>query len=249
LYSCQKDELVSFTEKEEITGLKSKTMNTFYSSSVPVGGGVARAWVKINKEGNPLEVGINLSGKALTNLPEEQKVWVLELPKNKAHHFYTHVLFDWNPGGHEPPGVYDVPHFDFHFYTIPNEERMAIPAMDETYSDPPPAGQYVPSLYLQLPGLVPQMGAHWVDLTSPELNGGTFTHTFIWGSYDGEFIFWEPMITLDYLLTQPDGNFPIRQPSAYQNDGWYASDYVIKYSQNPAEYTVALTNLTYREGE
>ncbi len=48
-------------------------------------------------------------------------------------------------------------------------------------------------------GGVPQMGAHWVDVTSPELNGSTFAQTFIYGSYDGQVNFYEPMITLDFL--------------------------------------------------
>jgi len=249
VYSCQEVEV-----PEPLTSdleLKSKTMNTFYSKSVPVGNGVARAWIQVEKNGDPISVGINLSGKALMNLPEEHAVYVLELPKNKGHNFYTHVLFDWNPGGHEPPGVYDLPHFDFHFYTIPSEEREAIPFMPPPYKDDAD-GQYIPPLYVPLPGLIPEMGAHWADVTSPELQDpplAEFTHTFIWGSYEGEFIFWEPMVTREYLLTQPDEVFSINQPVAYQKDGWYATDYQISYSMKPNEYTVALLNLTYHDGQ
>jgi hypothetical protein len=29
------------------------------------------------------------------------------------------------------------------------------------------------------------MGVHWIDPKSPEFNGGKFTQTFIFGSYDG----------------------------------------------------------------
>ncbi len=248
--SCQKEELSESLSSD--LELKSKTMNTFYSKTVPVGNGVARAWIQVQKNGDPSAVGINLSAKALMDLPDEHTAWVLELPKNKGHNFYTHVLFDWNPGGHEPPGVYDLPHFDFHFYTIPSEEREAIPFMPPPYEDDKPAAQYIPPLYMLLPGLVPEMGAHWADLTSPELQNppvAEFTHTFIWGSYEGEFIFWEPMVTKKYLLTQPDEVFPIRQPDAYQKDGWYATDYQISYSEKPNEYTVALLNLTFHEGQ
>lgn len=252
LQGCQKDELgtdLSGLTSELSPELKSQSVNTFYSSTLPVGNGVARAWVSVNKKGEPNSVGINLSGKALQNLPTEPKQYVLILPKNKGQNFYTHVLFDWNPHGHEPEGVYDLPHFDFHFYIVSNEDRMAIPPMAPPYFDTPPASQYIPALYIQLPGLVPEMGAHWVNVTSPELNGAKFTHTLIWGSYSGEYIFWEPMITLDYLLTQPDEIFPISQPSAYQKNGWYATDYKISYSSKPQEYTIALMNLTYHEGE
>jgi hypothetical protein len=104
-------------------------------------------------------------------------------------------------------------------------------------------------MYAPTPGGVPQMGAHWVDVTSPEFNGGIFTKTFIWGSYDGSFIFWEPMITLDYLLTQPNDLIPLRQPEAFQKDGWYATNYKISYTKNPNQYTVALTDLMFHAGE
>lgn len=51
------------------------------------------------------------------------------------------------------------------------------------------------------------------------------------------------MITLEYLLSQPDEVFPIPQPKAYQKDGWYATDYKISYSEKPDEYSVSLINL------
>ena len=54
---------------------------------------------------------------ALENLPADLTQYVLELPANKGKNFYTHVLIDWNPKGHEPAHIYDLPHFDIHFYT------------------------------------------------------------------------------------------------------------------------------------
>ncbi|MCK3684737.1 DUF5602 domain-containing protein [Maribellus sp. YY47] len=248
LQSCQKDEMIS-SAGDDFMELKNASMNTFYSSTEPVGNGVVRAFVTQNKAGDPLEVGINVSAKALEKLPSEMMQYVLELPKGKGNHFYTHVLFDWNPMGHEPPGVYDLPHFDIHFYIIPNEDRMNIPPMAPPYLDPAPDSAYIPPMHMELEGLVPGMGAHWVDLTSPELSGATFTRTFIWGSYGGEFIFWEPMITLDYLKTMPDEIIPIPQPQAYQNAGWYPTDYKISYSSVKKQYTISLVNLMYHEAE
>jgi len=251
IQGCQKEDLG--TDPGLTNGispeLKSQSMNTFYSSTLPVGKGVARAWITVTKTGEPISVGINLSGKALQNLPAEPQQYVLILPKNKGQNFYTHVLFDWNPHGHEPIGVYDVPHFDFHFYTVSNEDRLAIPFLAPPNFDTPPASKYIPALYIPLPGLVPEMGAHWVNVTSPELHEIPFTHTMIWGSYMGEYIFWEPMVTLDYLLSKPDATFPISQPTAYQKDGWYANNYKISYSLHPEEYSISLTNLMFHAGE
>jgi hypothetical protein len=35
-------------------------------------------------------------------------------------------VINWMPEGHPSPMVYTVPHFDFHFYMIPNAERLNI---------------------------------------------------------------------------------------------------------------------------
>lgn len=250
LQSCQKDELAGFSDENSLE-LKSNSMNTFYSPTITVGNGVARAWVAENKNGEPTSVGINLSAKALQNLPEEPTQYVLTLPKNKGQNFYTHVLFDWNPHGHEPAGIYDLPHFDVHFYIIPNEDRLAIPLLLPPGYDVAPGADYIPTSYFPLPGLVPEMGAHWANSKSPELPPvfATFTHTFIWGSYNGEFIFWEPMLTREYLLSQPNEIFSINQPVKYKRSGWYATDYKVSFSSHPNQYTVALMNLTYHDGE
>jgi len=246
LQSCQKDELGTVPNPDANSlDLKSSTLNTFYSPTQPMGNGVARGWVKVNKMGDPIEVGINLSGKALMNLPEEPQTFVFELPKNKGENFYTHLLVDWNPHGHEPDGIYTFPHFDFHFYIIPSEERMNIPATDTM--DIAPAPEFQPPMYMQLPGTVPEMGAHWIDLLAPEFNGGSFTSTFIWGSYQGKFVFWEPMITVAYLNSHPDDTYVVRQPEAFQESGWYPMSYKVSYSNSPDEYTVSLTNLVWHD--
>ena len=250
--ACQKEDQFSSplnTSASSKAEFKAYSVNTFYSPTLPIGNGVVRAWVKENINGEPVSVGVNLSEKALQNLPSVPSQYVLILPKNKGQNFYTHVLLDWNPQGHEPAHVYDVPHFDVHFYIISNEDRLAIGPNDIAEFANAPASQYVPDHYLQLPGGVPQMGAHWADLLSPELNGGSFTKTFILGSYDGNFIFWEPMITRDYLLTHPNSITDVRQPEVYQHDGYYATQYKVSYSVSPKEYSIALVNLVYHEGE
>ncbi len=76
----------------------------------------------------------------MEKLPAENSECILPFPKTKGMHFYTHGYLDWNPQGHIPVGIYDKPHFDFHFYIISNEARMAIGANDNiqfaTYPDP-----------------------------------------------------------------------------------------------------------------
>ena len=79
--------------------------------------------------------------------------------------------------------------------------------------------------------------------------GQTFTKTFIWGTYNGNVTFWEPMISRSYLLTHPDDLVNLAQPTAYQKDGWYASSYQVIYSSDTKEYILALTNFVFHKGE
>ena len=47
---------------------------------------------------------------------------------------YKFIELDWNPAGHEPAGVYTLPHFDYHFYKIGVAERDAIVPTDPAFA-------------------------------------------------------------------------------------------------------------------
>ena len=158
------------------------------------------------------------------------------------------MLIDYNPHGHEPPGVYDLPHFDVHFYMIPSAERMEIGPADPGF-DILPAPQYIPDFYMRIPGGVPQMGTHWADLLAPEFNGQTFTRTYIWGSFDGKVIFFEPMITVAYLESEPSETIPLRQPQSYQRDGYYPTSYRVEHREHPDRYEISLQGLEFHPGQ
>jgi hypothetical protein len=254
LQACQKDDgLISESavdlKKGGAIGNHANPERTFYSSARHIGNGRAQAWVTENRNGEPASVGLSISAGALNNLPDEMTGMVLELPKRWGKGFYTFVMLDWNPQGHEPPGIYDLPHFDVHFYIIPDEERLAMLPYKVAEFENLPSGEYVPAGYFRGPGFVPMMGVHWLDGASPELHGATFTKTFIWGSYDGEFVFWEPMVTRDYLLTRPHEVIELPQPAAYKRDGWYPARYEISYSAIGSEYIIALRNLQFHQGQ
>ncbi|NJW55404.1 hypothetical protein, partial [Salinimicrobium oceani] len=72
-----------------------------------------------------------------------------------------------------------------------------------------PDAAYLPETYFTADPveMVPYMGVHWLDSSSPEIpfNQGNFTHTFIYGTYNSEVVFLEPMITVDYLRNEADG--------------------------------------------
>jgi hypothetical protein len=254
LQACQKDDgfvnesAVNLKDGQAIEN-SAGPERTFYSSARHIGNGRAQAWVAENRNGDPTAVGITISAMALNNLPDDMTGFVLELPEDRGKGFYTFVMLDWNPQGHEPPQIYGLPHFDVHFYIIPDEERMAMLPDNLAEFGNLPAPQYVPMGYFPAPGFVPFMGVHWLDGASPELGGATFTKTFIWGSYDGEFVFWEPMMTRDYLLTLPNEVIDIPQPAVFKRDGWYPTKYEISYSKAGNEYNIALRDLQFRQGQ
>jgi hypothetical protein len=226
-----------------------KPEKTLYGPSVPIGLGVGRAWVSQDLSGNPTAAGIDLSEAALKNLPEMNQEYILKFNPNAATHFYKYVCLNWSAHGHIPNSIYNISHFDVHFFNIEDSERMMIGSHGSAEITMAPLVQYIPSNYEQLIGGAPTMGAHWFDLLAPEFHGSVFTKTFIWGSNNGKFIFWEPMITRDYLLTHPDSETALRQPVAFQQDGWYPQSYLVRYSTSPNKYTIALTNLTFQQGQ
>mmetsp|Transcript_26419 Transcript_26419/g.55260 ORF Transcript_26419/g.55260 Transcript_26419/m.55260 type:complete len:320 (-) Transcript_26419:1716-2675(-) len=159
---------------------------------------------------------------------------VLPFPKEAygPGFFFTEIQLNWNPLGHGPPGsLYEgAPHFDFHFYTTPTEERESLIPSTVGPQECPWTGGAVPeaefpvfldscdqfeaSMQLtppeQLPptytivnAVEPGMGNHMIDfVNSPEWNGaGYFTHTWIWGHLLGSIGYLEPMVALEYMDT------------------------------------------------
>ena len=173
---------------------------------------------------------------------------LLEMPAANPS-IYQHLSLDWNAMGHEPAGVYDKPHFDFHFYSINQAERIAIDPADPAFATKAanhPAAGFMPQGYVPVPPPVPAMGVHWIDPTSPELNGQPFTRTFIYGSWNGAMTFAEPMITRAFLLTKPNATNPVPTADRAAVPGLYPKAYAVRFNQATSRYEVALTNLISR---
>jgi hypothetical protein len=107
---------------------------------------------------------------------------------------------------------------------------------------------YVHPDHIDVGAAVPDMGNHLIDSKSPELvtQGTLFTHTFIFGAYDGHVSFYEPMITRAYLESRPDLCVPIKQPQAWQIEGYYPTTYCIRYLADDERYTVSLEEFVRR---
>ena len=175
---------------------------------------------------------------------------------------FAWVSVNWNPMGHTPPAppVWAVPHLDFHFYIMAREAvrqirpgpcAELIDCDDFKRAQTPVPARYVHADHIDVGAAVPAMGNHLIDAKSPELvvQGREFTHTFIFGAYDGSVIFYEPMVTLAYLQTRPDLCVPIKQPRAWATDGYYPTTYCIRYLADEERYTVSLEGFVRRTAE
>jgi hypothetical protein len=173
---------------------------------------------------------------------------------------FTYLLVNWNPTGHVPPEVYDLPHFDVHFYVNDNSERLAIrpgpcPMLvncaDYRLGKDLPAPRYRHPDYVDVDALEPAMGNHLVDPTGPEFNGERFTHAFVYGTWDDDVTFYEPMVTRQWYRglvdgTRDDACFPLKLPRAWERSGWYPTRYCLRYRENRDELITSLEGFVYR---
>jgi len=228
----------------------------YFGAAFTLGDGTARSYVKIDGAGNPTEVGLVMSEQAMNGLPSgagehghaHHQSIDIPLPPQASATPYDHIGLDWNPDGHAP-GPYLLPHFDVHFYMISRSQRTLMTGAGEDSARMvlAPELKYVPAGYIATHEGVPQMGMHWVDPSSPELNGATFTETMIWGSYNGRMIFTEPMITRDFLVGHPNVTRNLKLPAAYDRTGlYYPTTYRVCFDETSKEYVVSLCDMTRR---
>ncbi len=214
-----------------------------------LGNGTVRTYIQLDEQNNPQEVGVILTEAALSGLPAHGTEVVLPLPAQASTTILNHVGFDWRSHGHAPEPIYGSPHFDVHFYTITPEERASITLvgsdLEKAYATPDP--DLIPTGYILAPDSAEaQMGAHWIDPTGEEFQGEPhgFEHTMIYGFYNGEMAFIEPMVSLDFLSSKQSFAGGIAVPKRYTQAGAYPTGYSITYNEATQEYAIALTGFT-----
>lgn len=259
--------------------------NVHYGAPVGMGNGTVRTYLAFDQGGKPMELGVLMDADALQGLPAERTTsgrcfdmngngridesgecegdheYVLALPAVVADRWdiaFKWVGLNWQVHGHIPPGTYDLPHFDFHFY-IANEAAVRairtgscgifMDCDDFKRATQPVPAKYVDHRHVSVGAAVAAMGNHLIDTTAPEFAKPPrkFTHTWIYGAYDGRITFHEPMITREFLLTRPNVCAPIKQPQAWQISGYYPTRYCMRYHERANKYTVSLEGLEYRE--
>ncbi len=207
------------------------TTKLFKGKSVAFQHGTAFTWYEVDKTNKPLRIAIAIDDAAMASLDRgdgkdghtHNNSVSLPMPAESHSSIFTHGLLNWNPMGHPLQGVYDLPHFDFHFFTISEPARLAIPPYEQAPDkwNNYPAADYMPLNYVPIPPGVPHMSGHWVDVTSPELNGQKFTQSYIYGSYDGKVTYQEPMVSEAFLNANAGFTRSIPQAAKVEKPGWY----------------------------
>jgi len=231
---------------------------TFFGPVTVVASGSGRAYVILDASGAPTNLGVALTASAMANLPNDAAEYVFALPSQAGSTPFKHAAINWAPQGHPPPMIYTVPHFDFHFYTISEAERLAIDPADPQWATKVgsfPAPQFWPERFYPLSLLmgvpadavgVPLMGMHWLGVAAPELHGAEFTETFFYGSWDGALIFAEPMITKKTLESRVSVDKTLPEAPVYAPAGMHAGGYRVYYDAERDRHRVALTQFIER---
>jgi hypothetical protein len=250
---------------------------------VNLGDGPVASYAEFDAAGKPKAIGVAFSRAALASLPKalsdghrcfdangdgvidpatECSAWherVLPLPSEAARRAdlpFKWALINWNPAGHMPPGVFDKPHFDVHFYLEPIENVFAIERgkcgselvrCDQyAIARKPIPSNYLPANYLDLGIVAPAMGNHYIDPADHNFHGEMFKRHWVYGVYDGRVIFYEEMLTLAYMQSKPDTCYPIATAEAVAVAGYYPTQSCIRYSSTKDEVTVSLEGFVSR---
>jgi hypothetical protein len=225
--------------------------HVYRGPAVPLGQGTAQAWVAVGEDGEPDALGVSISEAAVRSVETlHAAALTLDFPPEAGETGFDHVLLNWNPHGHPPMHVWDTPHFDFHFYMIPAAVREAISDADpefKTKAERRPDARFVPVDYFMEEGAVPAMGVHWADTHTPELHGKPFTHTLIYGGWDGVFNFVEPMVDKTVLDSRETVVAPVKQAAAVAIPGFYPTQYRIDFEPATGEHRIVLEGLVARE--
>lgn len=264
LLSCSQDETITTdlqtnTAKPFNVKTNAIQLNVFKGPQVTLGYGKVRSWISVDGDRNPVEIGIEITREALLQPERDKKTAApagstIVIPLHlKAQQLtpFNHIGLNWNPNGHEPEQVFDVPHFDIHFYMISLEEQMAIPewslSTNELFNNYPPLG-FMPADYFTPPDdatAEAQMGKHWLPANLPDYL--PFSKIMIYGSFNGELIFVEPMITLDYLLSNTATSVAYSQPDHFAKAGNYPTKYNIYHDAITGNTYITLSDFVARE--
>lgn len=200
-----------------ISPLAATAQGIEFGAEMPLGTGTVRAFAETDATGFATRIGVEMTEDAVTSLGHDMVFLTVALPEAAQLAGYDHVYLGWMPHGHAPEDLFGAPHFDVHFYTMTEADRLAIDPSDPLFMEKAanrPSADQMPPNFVPPPELdpIPAMGEHWVDVTDPVFSGQPFEAVMIYGAWDGELTFVEPMVTRDLLVSRSDFGGEVGQP-------------------------------------
>jgi hypothetical protein len=216
-----------------------------------VDGNLVVSWARVHAWNGVKEVGVTIPVAVFDEMPEEDgpgphgAYATLAFPDIvQETTYFNHVELHSNPHGHDtPPGSVNpirnsVPHFDFHYYAIPEEAVWLIPAS----TVPPPllprvAPERLPAGYTQPGRSIVEMGRHsspiW-SLFDPDFLSTITLAGFLPDATQMHFI--EPMVSRERLLERTDFELPVPMPAEFGRLMRYPTKFVADYDADLDAY-------------
>jgi len=219
-------------------------VRVLWGESAIIDGTRVVTWALVSQRDNTiLAVGVTFSLKMAKEMPEDGSgpagaFASLEFPAIvQETTFFNHLEIQSEPEGHvTPPGAvnpnyFAVPHFDFHFYDMTEDQVRAIPAKGPPLT-PVPANRLAPG-YLPAGPSIAEMGRH-SSPASVLTDTNPFTAVMVAGYLpDGSRMhFLEPMVTQEFLLGQQDFSLPVPQPQTFGRETLYPTTFEATFQGN-----------------
>jgi len=223
------------------------------SSCAPVLESEVCTWV-VTEGPAPVEFGATIPLSLIEGVPADvEMVWppqeLASIPMPSVARSalgIDHLGINWEANGH-PPTTFLTQHFDFHFYTISENDVRVIDCANEAKPAGLPATYALPDI--DVPGLgtlvglcVPSMGMHAmqghdVHATDP------FKASMILGYYGGRPIFIEPMISRAQLLQRADFTMDMPEAPGSAEGALYPTEFRAEYVADSDAYRLVFSGL------
>jgi hypothetical protein len=207
-------------------------------------GGDCQTWAIVDSSGKIVEFSWSLPMATINGIPAStvnDVINFVDLPQVvKDQTIFRSIDFSFLPHGHSPPGVYDVPHWEFHVSHFTQAERLAIDCADQTQ----PTADYIAPNWIVFPGCLLTQGQHAYDLTAPEFNKERFTKGNYATYYHGFVGGIEPQATRDLLVqTRADIDFlPSMVVKKYGITGLYPAKVHVHWIEKDETYVWTASN-------
>ena len=218
-------------------------------------------WAVITPENDIEEVGVTVPVALFENQPtvavEHGTLASLDYPALVQELTYlNHFDIGSQPDGHEAPRFFvnpdrnRVPHFDFHFYSIPKADVSEIPEIRPWPNPllPDVAPERLPPGYIQPVFSAHQMGRHANPVWSVN-DPGTLSTVMLAGFLpDGsEMHFIEPMVSRERLLQRNDFKLPMPMPEEFGQTMLYPTKFEAEYDRDLDAYNLVFSKFVLVE--